>query len=401
MAHNARISSRNVVAVQRQSDTRTVNVIAVIRHLLAHGPTPRSELALVLGLSPGAVTRITAQARDAGLLEDLPDLPRDGRGRPQTPIALAKTAGTIATIQIGVLEMNCHLISVDGTVLHEERLTHTPDRTPIETLTTLASRLLDVAAEKPLALTVICGGWIDSDAGIIRRFAPLDWNDVPVRDELSALLSLPVHVESTVRAHALSDIIYGTANGTQDFIHVYIGNILEIAQVVGGNVRTGRSGVGGDLSDWPVPTPDGILAARDVITDRAVTQLAIDQGVMQPESSYENLVDLASRGAPTADAATAVLAYRAAQTGRVVAQLVLALTPSLVIVSSGVTALEAATTALTLEYEAAFPEPIPVPPLWTYPQSQKPLPHSGAAVAILRTLLDPATLSERLTPARD
>lgn len=323
--------------VLRPTQVRDVNATAILRLLLARGAMPRAGIADELGLTQGPVTRITTQLAQAGLVQELEPISSTGRGRPRIPLSVVTESRQIIAVHIGVEHIAIGLTNLVGTPLSQRRYTY--DGTVDTAMDLIAERVQALAgsARSLLGLGVLIGGWVDPQTGTVRRHPVLNWENVPLQQLLTDRTGQPVHVESNVRAHAIADLVHGAASDGSSFLHVFIGNVIEVAVVMNGRVHSAPNGFGGALSAWPVPdSDDQVRAARDVIGDQGVVQKARDQWLLDDVGTFDDVLSLARGSGDRAGRAAQLLHTRAFAAGELIAQLNAAIAPDLIVVSSGV-----------------------------------------------------------------
>lgn len=232
------------------------------------------------------------------------------------------------------------------------------------------------------------GGWVDADAGIVKRNELLRWNDVPVREMLSNRLDHRVFTESTVRAHAIADILYGAVENQASFLHVFIGNVIELATVVEGSVQPGLKGFGGDLSRWRIEDDRGdSYYAVDFISDMAIRDSAREAGIIPRNGSHKDLLDIATSETPQSSRARKLLVERARHAARMLAALTFAFGPDEIVVSQRSSALPEEIDGMRQEFESLM-ERYPRPKLTISPHWRSAIASGGAAIVLEQSLKD-------------
>lgn len=387
------MSVRETFDVLRPGEVRDVNAAAVLRCLLASGPESRVRIAEELGLTQGAVTRITALLAERGLVTELEPLHPTGRGRPRIPIAIVADAFQAIGVHIGVEHIAIGLANLDGSPIQALRIDFDGTvRAATEAIAEATSRLAAAASAPVLGLGVITGGWVEPETGTVRAHRALDWTDVPLRDLLASATNLPTVVDSSVRAHATADIMFGAARGYRNFIHVFVGNIVEVAVVVDGKVRSAPDGYGGSISDWPMDDGRGhTRTTREVITDPPVLAAARARGVVSDNDGLDELLARARESDTGATIARELLLTRARRTGELIAQINTLLAPQLIVVSSGVLYLDGTMAALEAGLDSS-PLTVRRPPIRSGNTRGNALITSASAIAIERLLLNAGDL---------
>lgn len=339
----------------RSSGHRADSAGALLRTLLRQGPSPRSTLARLSGLSPATVTGHSANLIVRGLVTELPEaVASTGMGRPHIPLDL-DTAGTVVGgVHIAVEETTIALLDLRGRVV-AERITRHRGTGPTAILRDAADALRDLmAGQRPstrlLGVGLATGGWVDRDAGIVVEHAMLGWRDVPAARQLAESLGgPPVHLDSHIRALVRAEQLFGGLDPRHSVLALFAGNVVDAAFAVGDQVVRGPRSGAGDVAHWPVAGSDraclcgrlGCLQAT--LSERRLVADALAAGLIG-RPSFDELLALASGGDPTA---RGMFRERAAITGRALGPLVGFLNPDAVlIVEPGVARFPEALTAL-------------------------------------------------------
>ncbi len=104
---------------------------------------------------------------------------------------------------------------------------------------TLAKVDLTVANLKGIGIG--CPGPIDMDRGVLLDLPNVGWQDVPLRDRLSAVFHCPVHVLNDVDAGTYAEHRVGAAQGARTMIGVFAGTGIGGGCVYQGEILRGAS----------------------------------------------------------------------------------------------------------------------------------------------------------------
>lgn len=217
----------------------------VARAIAQYGPIARTTLAQLLGLSQGALSRITSDLIYAGVIEELPadtvargPLPQgftpkessDRRGRPQTALALCENARTFVGIKVHGTSAVAAAVNAHGKVVsgrHERTLT---DQSPADVTAAIAALVsecqTDIATTTlpaPTAVGIAVGGHVERDA--IVTFAPfLHWDDaVDLKSMAERATSLPCNIYNDIDSLLVDASWFGPGVGLETFAVVTIG----------------------------------------------------------------------------------------------------------------------------------------------------------------------------------
>lgn len=321
-------------------DLGRINASLILRAVLADGPLARAEIADRVGLTRATVTRVTSRLLEIDVLrEGVPN--RSNPGRPMVPLELGGADRVVVTAHFGAAELRIGTVNIRGEMLREGRLPYV-ERSP-EAVAELARRGIDEFAAQAastgrvLGVGASIGGWVDPATGVVVRFDPLGWRDVPFGALLSDELDLPHYFDQTVRGLALAERMVGAAKGHQDLLELWVGNVLGAAIVNEGRARQGPRGAAGSIAHFPVGVEHGHRCEcgrtdclQEMVTDGALLRDAIAGGIVRPSASIRTLVQVASDGD---EAALDLVADRGAVLGRAAAAMSNLVNPPLVVVA--------------------------------------------------------------------
>ncbi|MFJ8540770.1 ROK family protein [Streptomyces sp. NPDC093586] len=235
---------------------------ALVLDLLRTAGTPgisRLELAERTGLTPQAVSKITARLRAEGLAAEAGRRASTG-GKPRTVLRLVPEAGHAVGVHLDRDELRAVLVDLEGTVVGERRSPldlGAGAPTVLEGVARAAGELVaDVLrvpdgrlADAPtlLGLGVALPGPLDHVRGVLHRVTGFpEWDGYPLRDALTGRLGVPVVVDKDTNAAALGLAVGGEGGGEGgSFAYLHLGTGLGAGLVFGGAVHRGaRTGAG-------------------------------------------------------------------------------------------------------------------------------------------------------------
>ena len=172
--------------------------------LLRQAPMPRADLARKMGLTRAAISLITEELIDAGLIrESLKAIPSVGPGRSPTPLELRPGTLFAIGISLGRKKVQIGITDLCGTVVEQAIVLQQNPEGLIHALDKLL-RKTDIPREKILGIGISSPGPVDSQAGMILN--PPDfpnWSHCPICKLLSDALQLPAYLENDANASAL------------------------------------------------------------------------------------------------------------------------------------------------------------------------------------------------------
>ncbi|MFD3502802.1 ROK family protein [Streptomyces sp. NPDC058676] len=217
----------------------------------------RLELAERTGLTPQAVSKITARLRTEGLAAEAGRRASTG-GKPRTVLRLVPGAGHAVGAHLDRDELRTVLVDLDGTVVAERRAPLDLGAGADAVVGAVAREVEGLvgggapAAHPLVDVTTLLGvgvalpGPLDHARGVLHRVTGFPgWDGFPLRDALVRRLGVPVVVDKDTNAAALGLAVAGEGGAGGSFAYLYLGTGLGAGLVIGGAVHRGaRTGAG-------------------------------------------------------------------------------------------------------------------------------------------------------------
>ncbi|MFD5267653.1 ROK family protein [Streptomyces sp. NPDC058335] len=232
---------------------RSHNAALVLDLLRTAGPDgiSRLELAERTGLTPQAVSKITARLREEGLAAEAGRRASTG-GKPRTVLRLVPGAAHAVGVHLDRDALRIVLTDLDGSVVGERRGPLDLGAGADAVLGAVESGVGEVVGQaragRPLAsrllgVGVALPGPLDHTHGVLHRVTGFpEWDGFPLRDALARRLGVPVVVDKDTNAAALG-LAVGGERGS--FAYLHLGTGLGAGLVIGGRVHRGaRTGAG-------------------------------------------------------------------------------------------------------------------------------------------------------------
>ncbi|WP_370365869.1 ROK family protein [Catenulispora sp. GP43] len=225
------------------------------------GGSSRVQLAAQTGLTPQAISKITARLLAEGLIEEAGRSASTG-GKPRTLLALRPEAGCAVGVELDRRRGTILLVDLAGRTLGARTLpfglaSGKPERVAVE----LGERVRGLigsasAGARVLGVGIGCRGPLDHETGVLHRPAGLPaWDGYPLRDEVDAYLDVPtVLLDKDTNTAALA----APAPGNTAYLHfadgLGAGMLLNGALYRGARTNAGEFGHQVVQPDGPVCT---------------------------------------------------------------------------------------------------------------------------------------------------
>ncbi|MFF0483186.1 ROK family protein [Streptomyces sp. NPDC004435] len=253
---------------------REINEALVLDVVRAHRPVARAKIVAETGLSPATVTGITARLLGAGLLAET-DAVRSTGGRPARLLDLGTDAVLAAGVRVSDTDAYVVLVNLRGDVVasHQEPLTSTR---PQDVGTTVARAVALASASRESATLIGVGvavsGVVDQQGGVVRHSGSMGWENVPLQQQLTALMGTPVVLDSYVNALASGLLLFDDRLTGRNLMIFSVGASLGASVVVRGRIHRGFSGTAGGFAHSRVGLETGRpchCGAEDCLETRA------------------------------------------------------------------------------------------------------------------------------------
>lgn len=235
----------------------------VLQLIRSQGPISRKAIAQISGLSPAAVSGITGELIDRGLVHEVGEAEVEGRvGRREVLLRLNAHAGYVVGVKLAVRAISCVLSDLDANVLYatetpleaDEQVRQVQEVIPpgqmIQAAIQAVERLLSVARidrTRLLGIGIGVNGIVDTEAGISRTAPHFGWRDVPLGGPFAAHFGIPVLLENDARTLTIAEQWFGAGRGVDHFVTVVVGYGIGAGVVTNGQIYRGALGGAGEF----------------------------------------------------------------------------------------------------------------------------------------------------------
>ncbi|MFB7209555.1 ROK family protein [Streptomyces sp. NPDC056255] len=239
---------------------RSHNAALVLDLLRAAGERgiSRLELAERTGLTPQAVSKITARLRAEGLAAGAGQRASTG-GKPRTVLRLVPGAGYAVGLHLDRDGLTAVLVDLSGAVAASRTAPLDLGAPADEVLAAAADAVTAVRGggqgpgeRQVLGVGVAVPGPLDHRDGVLHRVTGFpQWDGYPLRDALAVRTGLPVVVDKDTNAAALGLVLRAAGDGG-DFAYLHLGTGLGAGLVLGGALHRGARTAAGEFGHQTV-----------------------------------------------------------------------------------------------------------------------------------------------------
>jgi len=226
--------------------------IVVIEAYLQHGMLSRSDLAALTGISRSAITEITQNLLDMGLLQEFPVIQeKQGRGRPAVSLRFNPSHGYFIGVSVTDTPSLVILADMQGNVVGECEIP--PSDAPQKLATTIRQAMNDllrrtgVSRSRLFSIGIAVTGVVDENKGVCRYSAALNWRDVPIAELVKKATGVEAYVGNDANAVAIGEKLFGRARDLRHFSSLILGGNIGCAHYIDGNLYRGYDGGAGEI----------------------------------------------------------------------------------------------------------------------------------------------------------
>jgi predicted NBD/HSP70 family sugar kinase len=248
---------------RNHKEGKLYNRALILRLILNRGPVSRLSLSRLTRLSPAALTILTGELIEEGLLVETEGDEENGAadggtnrvGRKSTPLDFNPYAARTLGVNITPHLVRVGLLNLKGEILDQEMLGRADYGAPEKTLGRIAESSKNIMARNGLTSSGILGmgvgavGLVEARRGINIRALSLGWANVSLKEALEHALSIPVNVDNNVRGMALAESLfgYGRTYQFQNIAVVYVGTGIGCGLVVESELYRGSHDAAGEI----------------------------------------------------------------------------------------------------------------------------------------------------------
>jgi N-acetylglucosamine repressor len=243
--------------VATRTTSREINRQIALTLIRTHQPISRADLARRMGTRRGAVSLIVNELLEDGLVYE-GATGEASRGRKPT-FLYVDSRGRCA-IAVDIRATRSFLMVTDLVGRQQVEISSfATERDPRRFVSDLARRIKRVLSEhsdvgRCAGIGVVVPGMVDKEGEIVLHAPALGWRDQPLRRPLAAATGLPVQIENSGKACALSLMwsARGDAHPPENIVFVSVSDGVGVGVTVRGEILRGRHNVAGEFGHVPL-----------------------------------------------------------------------------------------------------------------------------------------------------
>ena len=272
-----------------QAGVAETNRSRILRHLYRNGVSSRAQIATALGLTPAAITKITAQLIEAHAIEETGDL--DGK-KNRRSIGLALDTAHFhvigvkfarSLVQIGVFDLTGNQSSLTT-------LPYVSNDTIGETIATVHSTIEQLLHDDPTIVAIgmaVPGPYLRNNGHTAVVSSMQGWRAINFIDEFANSFTDPVFIEQDARAGVLANSLFDpNSNGEPNLAYYLVGEGVGLGVIDHGRIINGALGTATEIGHVSIdvngkPCDCGNIGCLECYCSTpAIHQMLIDNGTI-------------------------------------------------------------------------------------------------------------------------
>lgn len=272
-----------------QAGIAETNRSRIMRHLYRNGVSSRAQIATALGLTPAAITKITAQLIEAHAIEETGDL--DGKkNRRSIGLALDTAHFHVIGVKFARSLVQIGVFDLTGSQSSLTTLPYVSNDTIGETIATVHSTIEQLLHEDPTIVAIgmaVPGPYLRNNGHTAVVSSMQGWRAINFIDEFANSFTVPVFIEQDARAGVLANSLFDpNSNGEPNLAYYLVGEGVGLGVIDHGRIINGALGTATEIGHVSIdvngkPCDCGNIGCLErYCSTPAIHQMLIDNGTI-------------------------------------------------------------------------------------------------------------------------
>ncbi|PJM73152.1 NagC family transcriptional regulator [Bifidobacterium primatium] len=226
-----------------------LNRSRIIQLLHRDGICSRAHIARVLGLTPAAITKITAQLIDMGVVSETGNL--DGiKKRRSIGLQLNESKYRVIGVKFARTLVRLGVFDLGGNMESEQLLPPVSGGRIRETLDDVKRRIDDILASDDSIVAIgiaVPGPYLRDEGRIAVVTSMIEWKDVNFIDEFVGAFRVPAFIEQDARAGALAQSLFDSDSDPRSLGYYLVGEGVGLGLIDNGELVNGNLGAATEI----------------------------------------------------------------------------------------------------------------------------------------------------------
>ncbi len=220
----------------------------VLRTIYQNGEMSRADIARATKLTRPTVSSIVSALIKENLVVEAGWGVSAGGKRPLL-LQIAYDAHQLISIDLGSHEFRGALSNLNGDISTRRTILTNGDKaeSALQLVFNLIDDLVEQASAPILGIGIGTPGVVNQKLGVIRQAVNLGWQDLPIRDLLTARYNLPVYIANDSHMAAIAEYTFGEQRDSRNLIVIKASRGVSAGIVINGRLHYGDGYAAGEI----------------------------------------------------------------------------------------------------------------------------------------------------------
>lgn len=227
----------------------------ILIYMAKFGEVTIADLARELNISVPSVTKLVAELKEDGYLEDNGKIETSGGRRPNV-FGLAADAFYFLGVDVRRRRIDIALLDFQGNIIEKkEGIPFVLENTMVafEQICQEINTFIDESSlgkDKIIGVGVSLTGRVDSNDGY--SYTYFNFNETPLTDLFEERLGIRAYIENDSRAMVYAERIFGVVKEEKNVLFLNLGRGIGVGEMFDGKLYYGKTGFAGELGHIPL-----------------------------------------------------------------------------------------------------------------------------------------------------
>lgn len=232
-----------------QASISESNRSRILHYLYHEGVSSRAQIAKALGLTPAAITKITARLIEADVIQETGSI-EGSKNRRSIGIALDSKRFHVIGVKFARSLVSVGVFDLDGNRVSLEQLPPVKESTIHRTLDSIRSTIEELLAHDDTIMAIgmaVPGPYLRSTGRTAVVSSMQGWRTINLREEFLHAFAVPVFIEQDARAGVLAQYLFDPAGPCDNLAYYLLGEGVGLGVIDGGHVINGAQGTATEI----------------------------------------------------------------------------------------------------------------------------------------------------------
>ena len=283
--------------------TKAINQFNIVNTIRKAGLISRVEIAQLTGQSRAAVTNITADLIQEGIILEKHTEHSSSRGRRRVMLALNPSFAYVVGVKLSAFQLSFAVTNMQADIISSLTVPVRVGKRSAEFVADLMEEgIRHCVAKAKLGIEKISGigvgipGFVDSRKGVTYWSPLYKGSNASLRNLIQDRFKIPTYIENDANTVTLAEQWFGEGMGVDNFLVVTVEHGIGMGIVVNGQIYRGEHGIGAEFGHLVIQ-PGGEpcrCGKRGCIEAYAADYRLLEAGIKAAEEGHWKCKDISS-----------------------------------------------------------------------------------------------------------